>query len=394
MLKPFTTLASRFLLLSIFALLSVKAAAQDILMPSPPAIAAKAYILMDANSGKVLVEKNADQLLEPASLTKMMTAYVVDHEIAAGTITADDITTISPNAWAQNPVFNGSSLMWLEAGKQVSVSDLLKGVIISSGNDATVALAEHLAGSEAAFVDLMNQQAKLLGMKNTYFENPHGLPAAQHQTTARDMALLAQAVIQDFPEAYKLYAEKSFTYNNIKQPNRNKLLWRDPSVDGLKTGYTKAAGYCLVASAKKADMRLISVVMGARSQESRAQESQKLLSYGFRFYETLKPYSKGDQLTTAKIYGGAQPEANIVAKADIYVTLPRSQRDQLEVRLEVEKYLQAPLKAQQAVGNIALVLGDTVLARESAVLAEAVESGGFFAQLWGKIVLFFTKLLN
>jgi len=374
--------------------LSMQATAAPLLIPSPPAIAAKGYILMDANSGKVIIEKNADEELEPASLTKMMTAYVADYEIAQGNIAKSDRTTISRNAWAQNPSFKGSSLMWLEAGKQVSVENLLKGVIISSGNDATVALAEHIAGSESAFVDIMNQHAQLLGMNNSYFENPHGLPAPSHRTTARDMAILAQAIIRDFPEEYKLYAEKSFTYNGIKQPNRNKLLWRDPTVDGLKTGHTEAAGYCLVASAKKDDMRLISVVMGAKTEESRAQESQKLLSYGFRYYQTLKLYSQGEVLSQSRVYGGESDQVNLVAKDDVFVTVPRSQRDKVEAELDVEKYLQAPLKSAQTVGDIVVKLGDEDLSRQAISVETAVEEGGLFSRLWDMIELFFVKLIN
>ena len=368
--------------------------AAPMLIPSPPAIAAKGYILMDANSGKVIIEKNADEPLEPASLTKMMTAYVADYEIAQGNISKSDQTKVSRNAWAQNKVFQGSSLMWLEAGKMVSVADLLKGVTISSGNDATIALAEHIAGSSHAFVDIMNQHAQLLGMKDTYFENPHGLPAPNHTTTARDMATLAQAIIRDFPEEYKLYAEKSFTYNGIKQPNRNKLLWRDPTVDGLKTGHTASAGFCLVASAKKDDMRLISVVMGANSDEARAQESQKLLSYGFRYYQTLKLYSEGEVLVKHDVYSGETDSVDLIAKDDVYVTVPRSQREKVVAELDVEKYLQAPLKPSQVVGDIVVSLNDEVLSRQPITVEQAVKEGGLFTRLWDFIALFFIKLIN
>jgi D-alanyl-D-alanine carboxypeptidase (penicillin-binding protein 5/6) len=324
----------------------------------------------------------------------MMTAYVADYEISQGNISKADMTKVSKNAWAQNPEFNGSSLMWLEAGKMVSVADLLKGVTISSGNDATVALAEHIAGSSNAFVDIMNQHAQLLGMKDSYFENPHGLPAPNHSTTARDMATLAQAIIRDFPEEYKLYAEKSFTYNGIKQPNRNKLLWRDPTVDGLKTGYTRAAGYCLVASAKKDDMRLISVVMGANSTEGRAQESQKLLSFGFRYYQTLKLYSQGEVLSQSKVYSGVEDVVNVIAKDDVYVTVPRSQRDKVMAEMDLEKYLQAPLVASQVVGDIVVSLNGEVLSRQAISVEQAVDQGGLFTRLWDAIALFFIKLMN
>ena len=376
------------------SILAVSVHAAPTLIPSPPSIAAKGYILMDANSGKVIIEKNADEQLEPASLTKMMTAYVADYEIAQGNISKSDTTKVSRNAWAQNKVFQGSSLMWLQAGKMVSVADLLKGVTISSGNDATVALAEHIAGSSSAFVDIMNQHAQLLGMKDTYFENPHGLPAPNHSTTARDMATLAQAIIRDFPEEYKLYAEKSFTYNGIKQPNRNKLLWRDPTVDGLKTGHTESAGYCLVASAKKDDMRLISVVMGAYSDEARAQESQKLLSYGFRYYQTLKLYSQGEVLAQSTVYGGEEDTVNVTAKDDVYITVPRSQRDKVVAELDLEKYLQAPLKPSQVVGDIVVSLNGEVLSRQPISVEQEVKEGGLFTRLWDMIALFFMKLIS
>ena len=376
------------------SVLAISVQAAPMLIPSPPSIAAKGYILMDANSGKVIIEKNADEELEPASLTKMMTAYVADYEIAQGNISKSDITKISRNAWAQNKVFKGSSLMWLQAGKTVSVADLLKGVIISSGNDATVALAEHIAGSSSAFVDIMNQHAQLLGMKNTYFENPHGLPAPSHRTTARDMSTLAQAIIRDFPNEYKLYAEKSFTYNGIKQPNRNKLLWTDPTVDGLKTGHTESAGFCLVASAKKSDMRLISVVMGAHSDKARAQESQKLLSYGFRYYQTLKLYSKGEILAQSAVYSGEQDTVNVVAKDDVYVTVPRSQRDKVVAELDVVKYLQAPLLNSQVVGDIVVSLNGEVLSRQPITVEQEVKEGGLFTRLWDMIALFFIQLVN
>ena len=390
---PSTWLTSLTTLVSV-SLLSLSLQAAPVLIPSPPAIAAKGYIIMDANSGKIIIEKNADELLEPASLTKMMTAYVADYEIAQGNISKSDKIKVSRNAWAQNPKFKGSSLMWLEAGKMVSVADLLKGVTISSGNDATVALAEHIAGSTSAFVDIMNQHAQLLGMKDTYFENTHGLPSPNHRTTARDMATLAQAIIRDFPLEYKLYAEKSFTYNGIKQPNRNKLLWRDPTVDGLKTGHTEAAGFCLVASAKKDDMRLISVVMGANSDEARAQESQKLLSYGFRYYQTLKLYSAGEVLAQSKVYSGEQDTVNVVAKDDVFITVPRSQRDKVVAELDIEKYIQAPLKPSQVIGDIVVSLNNQVLSRQPIAVEQEVKEGGLFTRLWDMVALFFIKLIS
>lgn len=362
------------------------------LIPATPQIAAKGYILVDANSGKVISEKNADERLEPASLTKMMTAYVADYELAQGNIALDDVTTVSRKAWARN--FPGSSLMFLEAGKKVRVDDLLKGVIISSGNDATVALAEHIAGSSEAFADVMNQHAQLIGMNASHFMNPHGLPDDDHYTTARDMATLAKATIRDFPESYKLYSLRSFTYNNIKQMNRNKLLWRDPSVDGLKTGHTKRAGYCLVASAKKDDMRLIAVVMGAKSEEARLREAQKLLSYGFRYYKTLKLYNAGEIVTNQRLWAGEVDTIDLVADQDLYVTVPRSQEKSITAELEVDSYIEAPIKAKSQYGDIVVKIADEVLLKQALVAKDDLDSGSIISILWDKLQLFFYRLLD
>lgn len=361
-------------------------------IPSVPDIAAKGYILIDADSGKVIAENNADERLEPASLTKMMTAYVAEYELHKGNIQLDDITTVSKNAWAKN--FPGSSLMFLEVGKQVTVKDLLKGVIISSGNDATVALAEHVAGSVGAFADIMNQHSMLLGMKDSHFENPHGLPSPQHYTTARDMAILSQAIIRDFPEHYKMYSEKHFEYNNIKQINRNRLLWRDPTVDGLKTGHTQAAGWCLVASAKKDNMRLITVVMGANSDESRMRESQKLLSFGFRYYETLKLYSKGQTIQDVRLWGGVSEQLSLVAKNDVYITVPRSKIGDVKAEVVLEKYIEAPVEKGQNFGDIIIKLDGEEQLRQSVVAKDTLEAGGFFSVIMDKIELIIHKLFE
>lgn len=386
------------LISSVVAVQSIVAAqvavAAPALIPSAPQIAAKGYILIDADSGKVITENNADERLEPASLTKMMTAYVADYEIAQGNISKDDEPKVSENAWAQNKTFKGSSLMWLEVGKTVRVEDLLKGIIISSGNDATVALAEHVAGSSDAFADIMNQHARLLGMKNTHFVNPHGLPHPDHYTTGRDMAILSQAIIRDFPEDYKLYSEKSFKYNNIKQSNRNRLLWRDPSVDGLKTGHTNAAGWCLVSSAKKDGMRLIAVVMGAKSEEGRLRESQKLLSFGFRYYKTLKLYSKGQTVQDVRLWGGAKEQLSLVTKKDVFVTVPRSKKGDVNAAVELDKYIEAPVKKGQNFGNIIVKLDDDVQLTQAVIAKESIETGGFFDGLIDKLEMIVTKLLE
>lgn len=362
------------------------------LIPAPPQIAASSFIVMDAFSGEVIVEQNADQRLDPASLTKMMTSYVADYELRQGNIRLDDEVLISTNAWAQN--FPGSSVMFLQSGKTVSVENLLKGVTISSGNDATVALAEHIAGSELAFVDIMNQHAKLLGMTNTHFANPHGLTFENHYTSARDMAILAQAKILHFPEEYKIYSEKEFTYNGIRQPNRNRLLWRDPSVDGLKTGHTEKAGYCLVSSAIRDGMRLIVVVMGTRSDEARFQETQKLLAYGFRYYKTIKPYNKGQHIATVDIWGGKKKQVNAIIADDVYVTIARNQEENVKAELALNKYIQAGVSKGQVLGEITLTVDDKVLLKQAVVAAEDVEKGGFFTVLFSKIKLFFSKLFG
>lgn len=377
----------------VLSFLTITASAGDLaIIPAPPQIAASSYIMMDAYSGEVLVESNADERMDPASLTKLMTAYIADYELEKGNIALNDNVVVSNNAWAQK--FPGSSVMFLEPNRPVSVLELLKGVSISSGNDATVALAEHIAGSESAFVDLMNQHAQLLGLQNTHFENPHGLTSAEHYSSARDMALLASEIIHQFPENYKIYAEKEFTYNGIRQTNRNRLLWRDSDVDGLKTGHTDKAGYCLVASAQKQDMRLIVVVMGAKSDEIRFQETQKLFSYGFRYYQTSKIYNKGEVLSQAKVWGGEQESVDIIVTEDIYVTIPRSQQKSLQADLSLDKYIQAHIDKGQALGEVQLKLAETVIATYPAVAADTIKKGGFFTVLVSKIKLFFIQLFG
>ncbi len=362
------------------------------MIPSSPSIAAKSYILMDANSGKVIAENNADTQLDPASLTKIMTSYVADYEIAQGNVSVDDVVTVSKNAWARN--YQGSSLMFLEVGKKVKVKELMKGVIISSGNDASVALAEHTAGTVAAFVDLMNLHAQQLGMDSTRFANVHGLTAKDHYTTARDMAKLAQSAILSFPEMYKLYAEKSFTYNGIKQYNRNRLLWRDPSVDGMKTGHTDKAGFCLVASAKRDDMRLIAVVLGTKSEEARAREAQKLFSYGFRYFDTVKVYDKGQVAKTMDVWGGKKNTVGLASESDVYVTLPKSQADDLTAQVLVNKFVEAPIQKGEVLGELILSVDNEVVLKRPLIATNDVEQGGFVQVLWSKLKLFFFKLIG
>jgi len=368
--------------------------AAPVVVPSPPSLSAKAYLLMDASTGQVLVEHNADTRLGPASLTKMMTSYVLSSQLASGAVAKTDLVPISKNAWAQNPVFNGSSLMWIEVGKEVLLEDLHRGVIISSGNDASVAVAEYVAGSEYAFVDMMNQHAVRLGMTNTQFVNAHGLTAEGQYTSARDMAVLARAIIQDYPEDYAIYAEREYTYNHITQSNRNNLLWRDSSVDGLKTGHTKEAGYCLVSSSKKQGMRLISVVMGTKSASQRETESQRLLAYGYRFFESRKLYSAGESISSSKVWAGQADSVELGLVNDVNITMPRGRYKDLKAVTEIDTRLFGPIKQGKEYGELIVKLDDEVLVKEPLVALESVEKAGFFKVIWHKIILFFEGLLS
>lgn len=361
--------------------------------PSAPTIAAKAYILIDADSGRVLAESNADARLAPASLTKLMTSYVLSYEIEQGHVHAEDLVTISKSAWTQNPEFKESSLMFIQVGTQVKLHDLHLGIVVSSGNDATTAVAEYLAGSDSAFADVMNQHAQKIGMTNTHFVNSHGLPDPQHYTTARDLALLSQAIIK-FPNEYALYKVQEFTYNNIRQYNRNGLLRRDPTVDGLKTGHTQEAGYCLVSSALRNGMRLITVVLGADSINMREQETEKLLAYGFRYFETSKVYQAGAEVAQPRVWGGDKETIKLGVDKDIGLTYPRGKRDQIQAVMNVEKYLQAPIAANQPIGEMVVTLGGETIYKTPLVALEAVEKGGIFHRMWDALVLFFTKLLS
>ncbi len=378
----------------LFCLLSMSlATAAPAIIPNPPKIAASGYILIDADSGKVITADNADERLPPASLTKLMTSYVLSVELEEGNVSNDDMVTISKNAWAQNPVFAGSSLMWIEVGKQVNLHDLHLGVVISSGNDSSVAVAEHLAGSESAFADVMNQHAQVLGMKDSHFVNSHGLPDPDHYMTARDLATLSKAILK-YPAEYALYSEPDFTYNNIRQTNRNRLLWKDDSVDGLKTGYTKEAGYCLVASAKKNGMRLISVVMGAKSQSGRETETQKLLAYGFRYFETHQLYSVGDELTDAKVWAGTEDTVKLGVERDIHLTIPRGKHKDIKAMMNLTEVIKAPITKGREYGELVVTLDGEELLREPLLALQSVEEGGLFKRLWDAIVLFFTSLIS
>ena len=364
-------------------------AAQAPIIPPPPTISASSHLLMDFDTGELLVELNADEPLPPASLTKIMTVFVTSEELKAGRISLDDIVTVSTNAW-RTP----GSRMFLDERSKVAVEDLLKGVIIQSGNDASVALAEHIAGSEGAFADMMNQQAMVLGMASTQFQNATGLPADDHYTTARDLSLLTRAMIQQHPESYQYYSERSFTHNDIEQPNRNRLLWRDRTVDGVKTGHTKAAGYCLVASAEREGMRLVSVVMGTDSDEARMRESQKLLSYGFRYFETQTMYEPDAALKAADLWYAEADTVDLGVAEPVIITIPRGSYNDIEAELKVRKVIEAPVARGAELGELVLRLHGDVVHRSPLVALEEVPEAGMFARATDFVVLFFKQLIS
>jgi D-alanyl-D-alanine carboxypeptidase (penicillin-binding protein 5/6) len=382
-----TSLVQRFIVLAVLTVTPAVWAAQ--IVPSAPQLAAKSYMLMDAASGEVLVEHNGDERLPPASLTKLMTAYIATLEIQKGQISDGDMVTVSEKAWR-----TGGSRMFIQVNTQVSVDDLLHGIIIQSGNDASVAMAEHIAGSEEAFADMMNSTAQRLGMTNTHFMNSTGLPHPEHYSSANDMAKLARAIIYEDPAHYAIYAQKEFFWNNIKQPNRNLLLWRDKTVDGLKTGHTEEAGFCLVASAVRDDMRLISVVFGTDSEQARAAETQKLLTYGFRFFETRTFYQKGAELAQAQVWKGQQDKLKAGLAQDLTMTLPRGQAEKLQAVMSFNSTLTAPIQQGDVIGKVEVKLEDKVVRSTDLVALETVEEGGLFRRFWDSIRLFFYSLFN
>jgi D-alanyl-D-alanine carboxypeptidase (penicillin-binding protein 5/6) len=349
--------------------------------PKAPEVAAKSYILQDYNSGKVLAAVNAAQRLPPASITKLMTAYVVSQELESGNIALEDEVLISEKAWRMV-----GSRSFIEVNSRVSVEVLLRGMIIQSGNDAAVALAEHIAGSEETFAQMMNQYAQQLGMFNTNYQNATGLPGKDHYTTAEDIAILSAAVIRDLKH-YAWYSEKEFTYNNITQHNRNKLLWRDKSVDGLKTGHTEEAGYCLAASAKRDGMRLISVVLGTRSENSRAQETQKLFNYGFRFFETHDLYQSGQQIADSKVWQGATDKVLLGLDKALTITVPRGRYEELVATTNIQKPIIAPVVAGQVLGEVQIHLAGELVATEQLVAIAAVEKGSWWRQLLDMLLM-------
>lgn len=365
------------------SLLSVNAA---VVIPPAPTVNAEGHILLDFETGHVISEQNADIQLNPASLTKMMTLYVIGQELKSNTISLNDMVPISENAWAKN--FPESSKMFIEVGTEVSVSDLIHGIVVQSGNDACVAMAEHIAGSEDAFATMMNSYAAKLGMDSTNFVNSHGLHNEGHYTSPRDMSKLAAALVKDVPDVYGYYSVKEFSYNGIKQYNRNSLLWdRSLSVDGIKTGYTSEAGYSLITSATQDDMRLISVVMGTESERARKVENKKLLKYGFRFFETITPYQAGETFVSHRIYMGDKETVDLGIMQDTPITIPRGQRKNLEANIELNQELAAPLEKGEIVGTLYLQIEGEDIASYPLVTLHAVGEGGFMDKVMDYIKL-------
>jgi serine-type D-Ala-D-Ala carboxypeptidase (penicillin-binding protein 5/6) len=358
----------------------------EIVTPPAPTIEATAYILQDFHTGKVLAENNADAKLAPASLTKIMTVYVVFKELSNGHLHLEDMATISEKAWKTS-----GSRMFIELGNQVKIEDLLKGVIVQSGNDASVALAEHVAGDDTTFADMMNQHATRLGMTNSHFKNSDGLPMEDHYTSARDLAILTAALIKEFPDYYRWFSQKEFTFNKITQQNRNKLLSRDESVDGVKTGFTDDAGYCLVASALREDMRLISVVMGAKSTNARANQNQNLLNYGFRFFESHRLYQGKTSLQEARIWKGASKTIPLGLAEDLYATIPRRHYNELKAVITVDKKITAPVKEGAKLGSVKVTLKDEVIADKDLIALKAVDKGNIFRRLYDGVMLMIEK---
>ena len=362
-------------------------AENEILIPAPPRLAASSYFLQDFDSGRILAERNADEVLPPASLTKIMTVYIAFHELSNNRLSLDEMVTVSEKAW-RTP----GSKMFIEVNKKVRVEDLLKGIIIQSGNDASVALAEHIAGNEQTFAQLMNQHAQRLGMNSTNYMNATGLPVPkQHYTTARDLAVLTRAVIKEFPDYYLWDSEKEFTYNNITQKNRNTLLWRDESVDGVKTGHTEEAGYCLIASAKREEMRLISVVLGTKSKSARANESQTLLNYGFRFFETHKLYDANTELATGRVWKGASEAVSLGLAEDLYVTISRRHYKEMKAVTDIDVKIMAPIEKGDQLGVVNVTLRDKTVSSKPLVALNAIAKGSFLQRAYDSALMLINK---
>ena len=359
------------------------------MVPKAPKLNLDSYILLEANTNTVIAEFNSENQISPASMTKVMSGYVIADQIASGAISLDDKVLVSEKAWK-----TGGSKMFIEAGKRVSVRDLLSGIVIQSGNDATVAMAEYVAGSEEGFVDFMNAYASELGLSNTLFQNAVGWTDPNHFSSVNDLAQLTKALIANFPDHYATYKEKEFTFSGIRQLNRNKLLWRDDSVDGVKTGHTESAGYCLISSAKRNDMRLIAVVAGSPSENERLISSQRLLEYGFRFFATQKLISKDSEITTAKVWGGKMDEVALGTKEDILLTLPRSDFKNIKANYNFQNNIQAPISNGDVIGDIEFISDGRVVLSAPLVAIESVEAKGFFGRIWARIVFWVLSLFS
>lgn len=364
-------------------------------LPTPDApkpAQASAWLLMDYATGEVLAGENIDTPVEPASITKVLTSYVIAAEMAAGKVNADDPVMMTENAWRKGGAGTDGSYSGFEVNKTAPLLEMEKGMVVQSGNDASIALAEHIAGSEEAFAQLMNAYAAKIGMQNSHFLNPHGLPADGHITTARDLAILGRALIRDFPEAYAFNSIKEFTVGPITQSNRNRLLWRDPSVDGIKTGHTSRAGYCLLASAERGEQRLISVVMGAASEEQRAVDSQALLNWGFRFFESNVLYQANTAIATHKVWKGKTGEVKLGVAEPLVVSSPRGRYEQLKPSMDIPATLEAPIEVGQELGTVKVELDGKVIAQAPLVALEAVEKAGFFKRLWHDLLMWWESV--
>lgn len=357
-----------------------------LITPAAPTLNAKAYILIDVNSGKIIAEKNSEEQLPPASLTKMMTLYVVSNALKNEQIHLTDQVRISQEAWKI-----GGSRMFVKEGQQVSVEDLLKGIIVDSGNDACVAMAEHLGSSEAGFTEIMNHQAKNLGMNHSHFTDSTGLPDKDHYTSAKDLAILGRSLVNDFPQYYHWYKQKWFTFNGIRQPNRNRLLWRDNQVDGLKTGHTNEAGFCLVSSAKRDNMRLLAVVLNSPTDTARADDSERLLNYGFRFFETHELYKSGTTISKIPLYKGATQEVAVGLVSDQFVTIPAGQYQRLSISTKIPSYLEAPIQKGDAIGELVIKFDGSIIGGHPLYALESAQKGGFITSSTDSVKLMFKR---
>ena len=372
----------------LLASLGLESFAQS-MVPKAPKLNLDSYILVEASTNTVIAEFNSDNQISPASMTKVMSGYVIADQIASGAISLDDKVLISEKAWK-----TGGSKMFIEAGKRISVRDLLSGIVIQSGNDATVAMAEYVAGSEEGFVDFMNAYASELGLSNTLFQNAVGWTDPNHFSSAKDLAHLTKALINNFPDHYATYKEKEFTFSGIRQLNRNKLLWRDDTVDGVKTGHTESAGYCLISSAKRNDMRLIAVVAGSPSENDRLISSQRLLEYGFRFFATQKLIAKDSEITVAKVWGGKMDEVSLGTSEDIFLTLPRSDFKNIKANYKFKNNIQAPISAGDVIGDIEFMSNERVVLSAPLIAIESVEAKGFLGRIWARIVFWIMSLFS